>query len=403
MNERITVLYPITDLARDGAQRQLLELVKGLDKKRFRPVVLTLRSEGSMEVEFKAVPELELISLGRKGKYDLLCLYKIIGIIRGMKVDVVQPFLTPATFFSLLPALVCHTPVKIVTERLSSGRTDLGFGYRLYLKIEDLLSRFADRAIANSKAGEEYLIQRGVDHNRIGVIYNGLNFERLSAGKEDIERVRRRLDVPFGGKVVGMIARLFPQKRHDVFLQASTFIDAVMPDTRFAIVGDGPLRSHLENRSQELGIASKVTFFGEQREVGPYISAFDIAVLTSEAEGCSNSVLEAMALAKPVVATDVGGNRELVSHGESGFLVPAGDAKAVAQAILYLVRNPEVARTMGQRARRRVASRFSISKMVQQYESLYEETLRAKSTRYICMAKVNEGSTLIRTGKPSMK
>jgi glycosyltransferase involved in cell wall biosynthesis len=172
---------------------------------------------------------------------------------------------------------------------------------------------------------------------------------------------------------------MFPQKRHDVFLKAARIVSATAPGARFALVGDGPLRSYLENLSQELGIASKVSFFGEQREVGAYISAFDIAILTSEAEGCSNSVLEAMALAKPVVATDVGGNRELVSHGESGFLVPAGDAEAIAQAILYLVRNSEVARAMGHRARERVITRFSVERMVQQYQTLYEQTLGEKA------------------------
>lgn len=379
MNERITVLYPITDLARDGAQRQLLELVKGLDKERFRAIVLALRPSGPMEAEFRDVSDVEFLSLRMRGKLNPLSFLEIVNIVRRMHVDIVQPFLTPATFFGLLPALLCRTPVKIITERLSAGRTDIGFGHRFYLKIEDLLSPVADLAIANSEAGKEYLIQRGFNPGRIRVIYNGLEVDRLCARREEIERVKRDLAVPVGGNVIGMLARLFPQKRHDVFLKAARIVSAAAPGARFALVGDGPLRSYLENLSQELGIASKVSFFGEQREVGPYVSAFDIAVLVSEAEGCSNSILEAMALGKPVVATDVGGNQELVCHGETGFLVPVGDAKAVAQTVLYLIRDPEMAKAMGERARQGVRSRFSITNMVKRYESLYEETLRAKS------------------------
>ena len=172
------------------------------------------------------------------------------------------------------------------------------------------------------------------------------------------------------------MARLFPAKNHAIFLRTAAIINQAMPDTRFALVGDGPLRSYLENLSQELGLASKAIFFGEQRDVGTYLSAFDIAVLTSEAEGCSNYLLEAMALGKPVVATDVGGNREVVQHSETGLLIPPGNAEALAKAIIALLQDPEAARAMGQRGRDRVVTQFSVESMVQQYQDIYEDTLR---------------------------
>jgi glycosyltransferase involved in cell wall biosynthesis len=379
MNERITVLFPITDLATDGAQRQLLELVKGLDKNCFKPVVLTLKPGGPMEREFREVPHVEVLSLDRKGKYDLLGVFKVWGILRRMKADVVQPFLTPATFFGLLPALLSRTPVKIVTERAGPGARNARLGYRFYLKAEDLLTRFADWSVANSQAGREYLIQRGIDPSRIRVIYNGINLSRLTADKEGVQEVRQRLALPPDGKVVGMMARMFPVKNHAAFLQAAALINQVMPDTRFALLGDGPLRSHLEDMSRELGLGSRVTFWGEQQGVSTYISAFDIAVLTSDTEGCSNALLEAMALGKPVVATDVGGNREVVNHGETGFLVPRGNPEALAEAIIALLRDPDTAVAMGQRAKEMIISRFSLESMVRQYESLYQDILREKS------------------------
>jgi glycosyltransferase involved in cell wall biosynthesis len=177
------------------------------------------------------------------------------------------------------------------------------------------------------------------------------------------------------------MARLFPQKRHDIFMKAAAIISQAVPDTRFAIVGDGPLRSHLETMSQELGLDGKAFFLGEQQEVGAYLSAFDVAVLTSETEGCSNSLLEAMALGKPVVATDVGGNQELVSHGETGLLVRSGSAESVAWAVIDLIRNPEVAKTMGNKGKEKILNQFSSEKMVHQYQALYEETLSAKARR----------------------
>jgi glycosyltransferase involved in cell wall biosynthesis len=378
--KRMRVLYLITDLARDGAQRQLLELVKGLDKTRFRPIVLILHPSGPMENEFKAVPGARLIFLKRRGKYDLFCLFKIMSMLRRLKVDVVQPFLTPATFFGLLPALICRIPVKIATERLGPGRRKASLGYRFYLRLEDLLTRLVDCAVSNSQAGQGFLIERGIKASHVRVIYNGINFQRLySSNSHRAEEVRGMLDVPPDGQVVGMMARLFPQKRHEIFLRAAALVCQDVPNTRFALLGDGPLRSYLENLSQELKLDSKVTFFGDQKDIGPYIAAFDIAVLTSETEGCSNSLLEAMALGKPVVATDAGGNRELILTGETGILVPLGDYIALASNIVGLLRDFEAARAIGQRAKQQVISKFSIEKMVQQYQDLYEETLREKS------------------------
>jgi glycosyltransferase involved in cell wall biosynthesis len=381
MNDRITVLFPITDLARDGAQRQLLELVRGLNKERFRPIVLSLHSNGPLEEEFREVPGVRVMSLERKGKYDVFCLFKVIGILRRLKVKVIQPFLTPATLFGLLPALLCRTPVKIVTERAGPRKGNAQLGYRLYLKTEDFLSRFADWAVANSEAGREYLIRRGINPNRLRVIYNGLNLNRLAANKDGVEQVRQRLGLPQGGKVVGMMARLFPVKNHATFLQAAALVNAAVPDTRFALLGDGPFRGYLEQLTTELGLSSKVTFWGEQQDVGIYLSALDIAVLTSDTEGCSNSLLESMALGKPVVATDVGGNWELVKHSETGFLVAPGNAQAVAAAVIALLRDPKLAENMGQRAKNKVVTQFSLERMVHEYQSLYEATLKQKAGR----------------------
>jgi len=380
MNRRIKVIFLITDLPRDGAQRQLLELVKGLDKRRFQPIVLTLNPGGYLEQEFKRVRGVHLLSVGRKGKYDFLCFFRVLRIMRRMKADVVQPFLTPATLFGLVPALFCRTPVKIVTER-NGPQIRAGTGQRLYLKAEDMLSRFADWAISNSRAGRDFLIQRGIKPSRVKVIYNGINLDRLHPDRESVERVRQKIGIPQGGKVVGMMARMFPPKNHALFLQAAALVNQSAPQTRFALLGDGPLRGSLEEMSRKLRLESEIVFLGEQQDVGTYLSSFDIAVMSSDTEGCSNSLLEAMALGIPVIATDVGGNREVVSPGENGLLVPPGNAEALAKAIITVLENPGLVKSMGEKARQRVVTEFSLERMVSQYESLYQETLTEKANR----------------------
>jgi glycosyltransferase involved in cell wall biosynthesis len=395
MDKRITVLISMTDLDRHGVQHQVLELVKGLDKERFRPVVLTLSPGGPMEREYRAILGDSLISLERKGKYDFLCLFKVCRILRRMKVDVVQPFITPATFFTLLPALLCHTPVKIVTERNSLMEKDYGgFGFNLYMRVENLLSRFADWAVANSGAGKEYLIGRGIKPSRTKVIYNGIDTSHLTCDSEAVAQVRQRLDLTPASKVVGMVARMFPAKRHDIFLQAAAMVNHVMPDTRFVLLGDGVLRSYLEKLSQELGLASKAIFFGEQRDVAPYLSTFDVFALSSDTEGLSLSVCEAMAMAKPVVATDVGGNRELVEEGKTGFLVPPRNPEALSKAIIRVLQNPDMAQSMGKTAREKVATQLGLERYLDEYQSLYEETLMRKNRRRKSVSAILPGSTV---------
>ncbi len=376
---RITVLFPITDLGRDGAQRQLFELVKGLDKERFHPVVLTLNSGGAMEKDFLGLPGVTVTSVDKRGKFDLLCLLRVYRQIRRWKPSIIQPFLTPATFFGLLPAIWSRVPVIIITERNSGGRTDMGVGARLYLKIEDLFSRFADRAIPNSEAGKLALIQRGIKAERIRTIYNGLNFQRLQTDKVQVQLARQKYHIPPHIPVVGMMARFSAQKNHTDFFETAALINRMRPDVHFALLGDGPRRTEMEALCKDLGLKQQTTFFGEHADVGTYLSIFDVMLLTSDAEGCSNSILEAMSLGKPVVATDVGGNREIIIPGETGILVPKGDIKTAADRVIELLHRNEKAREMGNRAREIILSRFNLDKMVKEYTTLFETTLEQKA------------------------
>ena len=377
-NDKITVMLTINKLLIGGAEQQFLELVKGLDKQRFNTIVVTLYPGGDLEEEVKNIPGIEYICLNRKGKYNFSTIITILRLLQKKHVDVIQPFLTPATFFTLLPAVINRTPVKIVTERGSMRRT-VGRGYRVYLRIEDFITRFADLVIPNSESGKDYLVTRGIKPERIKVVYNGINIQRLIPNPADTIRIRNTLGLSENIKVVGISASLFPLKDHDTFLRAAHIISSTMPQVKYIILGEGPLRQALEQLAKDLGIESKVLFTGNQTEVSPYLSVFDIACLCSkEPEGCSNSILEAMALVKPVVATNVGGNVELVEDGKTGLLVPVQNPEVLANAILSLLDNPEQAEEMGRRGKVKVMREFSLERMVRDYEVLYEETLQKK-------------------------
>jgi glycosyltransferase involved in cell wall biosynthesis len=371
-------MFPINELIVGGSEQQLLELVKGIDKSLFKPLVVTLYPGAPLEQEIRQIPGAELISLNRKGKYDFWILARMFSLLREKKVDVIQPFLTPATFFGLVPALINHTPVKIVTER-SGAAWDNRLGYDVYQKSEDFFTRFADWVVPNSEAGRGYLIARGINSARIKVIYNGINFERLTTDWTKVTKIREQMRLSPNGVVVGITATLTAAKDHVTFLQGAKLINQAMPQTKFAILGDGPLKPHLEDIVKDLGIEPFVTFFGNQVDVASYISSFDVFCLCSTyAEGCSNATLEAMALGKPVVVTDMGGNREVVEHGKTGLLVPPRSPEALANGVLTCLRQSKWAQDMGKRARETVLARFSLTRMVNDYEQLYTQAMQLK-------------------------
>jgi glycosyltransferase involved in cell wall biosynthesis len=377
-DHRITVMFAVNNLGGGGAEQQLLELVRGIDKTRFKPLVVPLYSGYSLESEVRQIPGAELIPINRKGKYDYSVLIKMFSLLRQHKVDIVQPFLTPATFFSLLPAIINHTPVRIVTER-SGVWLYTNLGHKVYQKIEDFLTRFTDWSIPNSEAGRMLLIKRGINPDRIKVIYNGINFERLNADQSKVDQIRHQIGLPVNGMVVGITASLSLAKDHATFLRMAKIVHQAIPETRFAILGDGPLRQNLENLTRELGVESYVTFFGRQQDVGSYVSAFDVFCLCSvDHEGCSNATLEAMALGKPAVITDVGGNRELVDDGKTAIMVPVQNPEALADGILTCLKQPNRSKDMGLRAREMVLTRFSLNHMVHEYEQLYEQAIQIK-------------------------
>ena len=363
-----------------GTEQQFMEIVKGIDKQRFDIVVLTLYAGGDLEAEITNILGLSYVCLQRKSKYNILNLWDVFQLLRKYKVDILQSFLTPTTFYTLIPAILNRTPIKIITER-SSARTNLTRGYLTYLRIEDYFTKFADKVIPNSESGKEFLISRGINPSKIEVIYNGINLDRLSHEPDEAIRIRKSLAIGDDEEVVGIAASLFPLKDHETFLRSAKIVNDTIESVKFIILGDGPLMDRLKDLCKDLGITSRVIFAGNQTEVSPYLANFDVACLCSrEPEGCSNSILEAMAMGKPVVATAIGGNPELVDDGKTGTLVPVRNPKAFAQAIVTLIQDPQRAREMGEQGQKVINSRFTLEAMVSNYENLYEIIYRQKTS-----------------------
>jgi glycosyltransferase involved in cell wall biosynthesis len=374
---RLTVLLLVNDQRMGGAERQLVDLARELDKERFRVIVATLYAGQPFENDVRDCPGVELCSLNRLGKFDFLTLFKLVRLLRREKVDIFQPFPTPATAFGMLAVIIARTPVKIVTERCGV-RLNTHLGNKLYRVFENRLTRFADAVVLNSEAGRRDVRSRGIAREKVRVIYNGVAPERVNTTLAERQAIRAEYGVLDESWLIGIVASLTPANDHASFLQAASIVRAEVPGTKFLLVGDGPLRGELVRRTAILGLNGAVIFADHQMRAAPYIGAMDVAVLSScDHEGCSNFLPEAMGLGRPIVATNVGGNEELFPSGEAGLIVPPSNPLILAHAILEIMRHPDAAERMQRRSREIFRQRFMLPTMIAEYEELYADLWHA--------------------------
>lgn len=354
------VLYCIDAMAAGGTEKQLASLVAGLDRNRFQPFLCTLRPS-QMRLDTLGCGLMEL-SLGSFASLDApRRLARLRRFIVDQRIDIVQTFFQDSTIAGLCASL--RTPVR---ARIACFR-DLGF-WRTRRNVWPLRLAYPyfDGFTANARAVADHVhAADGIALARIEVIHNGVALRPLSPD-------RFRAHPP----LVGIVSNLNrPVKRVDLFLEAARHVRRAVPEAEFVIVGDGPQRAELLALAARLGIAPAVRFAGQVEDPGPYISSFDVGVLTSDNEGLSNSILEYMAAGIPTVARRVGGNPELVRHGETGMLVDSADPGEMARAVVSLLRNPARRRRFGDAARASAASRFSLETYVRQYEAYYHRLL----------------------------
>lgn len=245
--------------------------------------------------------------------------------------------------------------------------------------VERLARWLPDRIICNSAAVARRF---GGPDDQVVVIHNGVPFERFYPGAGGVS-VRRELDLAPDQLAVGIVGNFTPLKNHELFLQAAAILGPNLPDVRFFVVGGEVFP---ENRGREaalraetgrLGLEGQVRFFGVRQDMPAIMDALDILVSTAEAEACSRAILEAMASGTPVIGADAGGTPELIAQGKTGFLFPAGDAHALAAALLRLIEDAQLRKAMGEAARARVQEEFGIERQVREIEKVYEAILRA--------------------------
>lgn len=362
------VVLTIGQLDVGGTEGQLVQLARGLRDRGVFVAVASLYSGGPYveHLESAGIP-VYLARLPRIRGRDFLNVFILVPRLvrfalwlRRQRPDVVQGFLFHAYVLTAFVARMVRVPVVV------AGRRSLGNfkeGRRLLLATERLATRLTDLLIANSQAvAADVVRQEDVAAAKVCVIPNGIP-ERFFEDQPPLE-----FDADTQVRIT-CVANLRVYKGHRTLLEAVAQLSDSGRQTTVLLAGEGPERSSLENQAAEAGI--DVRFLGSVRDIPGLLAASDIVVLPSYEEGFSNSLLEAMAAGRPIIATSVGGNPEAL--GDGGLLVPPRDASALRDALDRLLAHPETARELGARARARAHAEYSESAMVAHYISVYEK------------------------------
>jgi glycosyltransferase involved in cell wall biosynthesis len=370
---RASVLYVIWSLQAGGAERVVADLARSVDRERFRPLVCCLNFKGQLAAPLEA-EGIPVHVLDKRPKADLRALVRLVRLMRRERVDVVHTHLWTSSFWGRLAAILAGVPVRVVTEH------NLDLWRRAPHWLADrVLARVTDRFVFVSAAVEAFYRERlSLPPERCRVVLNGVERPALDRFP-DRKAARARLGIEGEGPVVGCVGRLEERKGHAFLLEALRRVAEHERDVRGLIVGTGKEAARLAALRDQLELSERVRLVGYWPDLAEALAAIDVFVLPSLMEGHPLAVLEAMAAAKPIVATAVGGLAEAIDDGRSGLLVPPGDADALAEAVVSLLRDPEKAARLGREARRSLEDRFSLEKSVRANEEVYRSALAERA------------------------
>ncbi len=366
------ILHVIPTLDRGGAEKQLTLLAKGLSSgtysAEFETHVYVLTRDGPLRADLEE-SDIDTRLIGKRLKIDPIAWFRLRHHVKRLRPDIVHTWIFAADAYGrsagkaggaprFITGLRCEDPWKGWKERFVDLR----------------LAKRTRVFVANSKGVRDFYVKYGLPEEKLQIIPNGV----APAAESPLSReeLLSRLGLPKETKLIGLIARLWPQKRIKDAIWAADLLKVIRDDVHLLIIGDGPHRARLETYRNQAEIADKVHFLGARNDIADLLPHFDVIWSTSAYEGLSNVIMEAMAAARPVVATDIPGTNELISHGETGMLFPVGDRAAIAGCTKALLERPDAAKRLGETARERVLAEYGVEKMVARYADLYRHVMR---------------------------
>ncbi len=378
MTGKPLIVHIIYTLSTGGMENGLVNIINRMPAGHYRHVIVCLTTADAFAQRITA-DEVEIIELHKREGHDLRCYRELRKLIRRLKPDIVH-----SRNLAALEAQLCTVGIPGIRRvHGEHGREifDVDGSNRKYLLLRKVMRLLIHRYITVSKDLETWLASVvGVKPDRIHQIYNGVDHDRFAPQTAKplalLPKSWQGLDAIL---IVGTVGRLTPVKDQQILLRALSNIRRAHTElddrVRLLIVGDGPLRGELTGLIERLDLQDRVWLAGDRDDVPDLLQTMDVFVLPSLGEGISNTVLEAMASARPVVATAVGGNVELVEEGVSGSLVPVGDVDALSGALVSLLEDERERRRQGDNGRQRVCREFDWERTVAAYVGVYEKLL----------------------------
>ena len=369
----MNILQVSNGLVMRGAEVHILGILQGF---RDLPVNMSLVvfTDGPLAEAARKLG-VNVYVIRKRFRGDVWPLIALTRLIRAEKIDIVHTHLISGNFYGRV--IGKYTKVKGIvstihySDKLALGEFTLPFMGDFLFKLDTAMSRFSDYIVAPSKELQKLLVRKGVNEDKVINIPNAFNCD-LTKLVGDSNPLRVELGLAPDIKIVGMVGRLVPVKNFEMFLRAAKIVINSGANVKFLLVGDGPQRPVLERLVQWLGIDEHISFLGFRADVFAVVSMLDVFVLCSKWETFPISLIEAMALGKPVIATDVGGVKEIITKGENGLLVPVDDHVALASAIIHLLTQKESSKKMGRLARHRATTEFGLEIMCDSLLSLYK-------------------------------
>ncbi|HYN86604.1 MAG TPA: glycosyltransferase [Pyrinomonadaceae bacterium] len=380
------VLQLVSSFHQGGSERQAVQLARLLKESgRYEVRVACLDGGGALREEAERLGVGEIPEYKLNNFYDrqlLAQLRRFARHLRRERIAVVHAHDFYTNVFGMLGAAWARVPARVASRRETGGVRTPAQKW-----VERRAYGLAHAVVANASAVREQLAREGVAGGKVTVVHNGLDTERLRP-RPNLARGERLALVGLPAELaarplVTIVANMrFDVKDHPTFLRAARRVREEVSSAAFVLAGEGELTEPLRALAAELGLGESAFFTGRCAHVAELLEASDVCVLSSKAEGFSNAILEYMAASRPVVATDVGGAREAVAEGETGYLVAPGDDERLASRVAGLLKNPEEARAMGARGRARVEREFSCAAQLERTEQLYERLLRPSARTF---------------------
>lgn len=373
MTKPLNLMHIVFCLDVGGLEYLVLNLIKKLNKAKYNVSICSLSAKGKLEEKFIKMG-IKVYHIEKSRGIDYLLYFKLASLLRKNQIDIIHTHNPAPWFYGVVAGKLAGIKAAVHTEH-----SYLFAEQKRLMLAERLLSKITETIVSDSDKVTDFLVKKlGIHEERITTIVNGIDIDKFKI-VVDVMAKKTEFGIAEDSLVIGNVARLEPVKNHLYLLDVFSKVIRSFPKAVLVIVGGGSQFEILKLKAVELGIKNKVFFLGVRDDIPELLGLFDIFALTSINEGISLSLLEAMAAGRPIVATNVGGNPDVVVDGKTGFLLPLKDSEKMAEKIVSLLSNKELSIRMGEAGLKRAEQLFSLDRMVKNYENIYDHCFEKRT------------------------